>query len=244
MSAPGPNASRQDRPHPHAVFTDPSGAFLLSPDLGADLVRIFRINDDGQLTACPAASSGPGFGPRHGAFWTGNGTSKLLMVNELDNSVSAWDFATVAASDGGAACLALTEVQTVSTYPASQQATIPDGSKAAEIHIAGDFVYVTNRGDKTFDGQYDSVATFAVDATTGALEFVDLTSVHGYFPRSFAINQAGDLVAFGGQTTSNVAVVRRDVQTGRLGELVASLQVGELGTDGGEDGLSGVVWNE
>lgn len=239
MSGPGPDPSRQDRPHPHAVFPDPTGSFLLSPDLGADLLRIFRIDaTTGQLTPCPAAASSPGFGPRHGEFWSSSvsNASKLFVANELDNSLSAWDFAE---QDG---CLTLTEGQTLPTYPAN--VTAPEGSKAAEIHIAGDFVYVTNRGDQTFGEREDSVATYTVDEVSGELSFVELTSVHGYFPRSFAINKAGDLVAFGDMTTSNVAVVRRDGETGRLGELVANLQVGPEGTDGGEDGLSGVVWVE
>ncbi|KAK3054203.1 hypothetical protein LTR09_004981 [Extremus antarcticus] len=44
MSAPGPNSARQDAPHPHEVLTDPTGAYLLAPDLGADLIRIWPIN--------------------------------------------------------------------------------------------------------------------------------------------------------------------------------------------------------
>ncbi|RWA03833.1 hypothetical protein EKO27_g11273, partial [Xylaria grammica] len=38
MTAPGPNP-RQNAPHPHAAHVDPTGKFLLVPDLGADLIR-------------------------------------------------------------------------------------------------------------------------------------------------------------------------------------------------------------
>jgi len=40
-----------EAPHPHHVFTDPTGDFLLVPDLGADLIRINRIDrSTGALT--------------------------------------------------------------------------------------------------------------------------------------------------------------------------------------------------
>ena len=41
---PGPNAARQSSPHPHQVILDPTGRFLVSPDLGSDVVHISAIN--------------------------------------------------------------------------------------------------------------------------------------------------------------------------------------------------------
>lgn len=41
-----------------------------------------------------------------------------------------------------------------------------------------------------------------------------------YLPRTFAINQAGDMMAFGPQTPPNIAMVARDTATGRLGPLM------------------------
>ena len=57
-----------------------------------------------------------------------------------------------------------------------------------------------------------------------------------------SLPKAGDMVAFGGQTSSNVAIVARDTTTGKLGDLIANLQVGTPGTAGNEDGLSAVIW--
>lgn len=42
MTAPGPDPYRQDKPHPHSVFTDPSGRFLLSADLVSRLFYLHR----------------------------------------------------------------------------------------------------------------------------------------------------------------------------------------------------------
>lgn len=241
MSGPGPVSSRQDKPHPHSVVLDPSGKYIISPDLGADLLRVFLIDPTtGVLTACPAAVSGPGDGPRHGVFWLApSGATKLFVVNELSNSVTAWNV-TDSPSAGG--CPSFTKTQALSAYPRGQ--TAPAGSKSAEIHAAGNFLYVSNRNDQTFGPQQDSAATFAIEPVTGNVTFVELTNTFTYFPRTFAINKAGDMVAFGGQTSSTVAVVRRDPTTGRLGQLIAQLQVGTPGTVNQENGLSAVVWNE
>ncbi|ERT00602.1 hypothetical protein HMPREF1624_01829 [Sporothrix schenckii ATCC 58251] len=243
MSGPGPNRARQDKPHPHSTFTDPTGKFLLSADLGADLIRIFSISAaDGKLTECPAAQTGAADGPRHGTWWVPKAGSvdgtMLYVANELANSVTVWQ-ATYPASGG---CLTLKKTQSLSAYPAGKSA--PANSKTAEVHTSGNFVYATNRNDKSFGAQQDSVATYSVDPATGALTFLESTNAHAYYTRTFQINKAGDLVAFGGQTSSNVAIVERNATTGRLGGLVANLVVGTPGVPGNEDGLSAVIWDE
>lgn len=154
--------------------------------------------------------------------------------------MTAWTVTTPPAAGGG--CLGLSKIQSASTYP--QGISPPTGSKTAEVHIWGDFVYATNRNDQSFGSKQDSAATFAIEPSTGKLTFVEATNTNSYFPRTFAINKAGDTVAFGGQTSSTVVVVARDVSTGRLGDVLAQLQVGAPGTVNNEDGLSAVVWDE
>lgn len=44
LAEPGPNPTRQDAPHPHEALLDPTGKYILVPDLGADLVRIFSYD--------------------------------------------------------------------------------------------------------------------------------------------------------------------------------------------------------
>lgn len=247
MSGSGPDKSRQTAPHPHSALTDPTGKFLLVPDLGADLIRIFSIDAaSGKLTACPAGQAGAGDGPRHGAWWkpaSGTAGTVLYTVNELSNTVSAWTTTYPSNGNGSGGCLALAKTQTLSTL-ASGRAPGARPIKAAEVHVAGDFVYAANRNDQSFGAEQDALATYAVDAASGALRFVENTNAHAWYPRTFAINKAGDLVAVGGQTSSNVAVLARDPATGKIGRLVANLQVATRGRDAQEDGLSAVIWNE
>ncbi|WP_433479406.1 lactonase family protein [Spirillospora sp. CA-142024] len=59
----GPRADRQEGPHAHATAHAPDGT-VLATDLGADLVRSFRI-DDGSLRLVGETAMPAGCGPRH-----------------------------------------------------------------------------------------------------------------------------------------------------------------------------------
>ncbi|OHF03983.1 hypothetical protein CORC01_00845 [Colletotrichum orchidophilum] len=237
MSQPGPVPSRQDKPHPHSVFTDPTGKYLLSADLGADLIRVFGISPSGNLTQCPSFSTGSGDGPRHGAFRTQGNATFLFIVNELSNSLTSWSVTYPAAG-----CLVLAKKQMLSTFPPGK--ATPVGSKAAEVHVKDNFVYASNRNDRSFGTQEDSITTYSIDVSTGQIAYLETTSAYSFFPRTFTINSAGTMVAMGGQTSANVAIVERSVTTGRLGKLLATIKVGNPGTINQEDGLSAVIWNE
>ncbi|CAG8974780.1 hypothetical protein HYALB_00000392 [Hymenoscyphus albidus] len=252
---PGPDP-RQDRPHPHQTILDPTGKFILVPDLGADTIRIFSINPTtGYLTSCPGAATAPGDGPRHGEYWRAKVDEKsreeegwtLFTVNELGNSLSAWDV-TYPLLDSNATCLSLSHKQTISTFTpgVTPPSTTYNGQllppKAAEVHTFSDSLYVANRNDKTFGPETDSLVAYKI-SERGELEFVAMGTSYSFYPRSFNVNKAGTLVAVGGQTSSSVAIVER-MWDGRLGKLVARLEVGSLGTYTNEDGLSSVVWVE
>jgi 6-phosphogluconolactonase (cycloisomerase 2 family) len=241
LASPGPVSKRQDKAHPHSVLTDPTGRFLLVPDLGADLIRIFQINaSTGMLTACPSVGTTPGDGPRHGAWWVGGtGTGKvtaLYTINELSKSVTAWT-----ANYSGSGCLSLDKIGTTSTSAPGK--TNAHSSSAGEVHVAGDFLYASNRNDQTFGSHQDSLITYKINQN-GSLSLLEATNAHGWFARTFSINNAEDLLAVGGQASSTISIISRDPSTGKLGDLLTSLQVGELGTDGGWDGLSSVVWTK
>ncbi|KAI4612938.1 hypothetical protein J4E80_006993 [Alternaria sp. BMP 0032] len=241
------NPYRQEAPHPHHAFVDPSGDFLIVPDLGTDKIRINKIDQTtGNLTECGAALPPPGTGPRHGAFWAPAGANSrvrraadgtvLFIANELSNSVSAW--AVSYPASGG--CMSLTLKQTLTPYQGN--ATAVSGTKVGEIKVKGNFVYTSNRNDKKFKPN-DSITQFSI-SPNGSLTWTALTSSYGTYPRTFDINKAGDFVAIGDQTTSNVAIVPRDPATGKLGERVADLRIGAAGIPENEDGLSAVVWAE
>ncbi|CZR55570.1 uncharacterized protein PAC_05458 [Phialocephala subalpina] len=232
MSGRGPN-SRQDVPHPHETIVDPTGAFILAPDLGADLIRIYKIDaSTGKLTACTPYTDTPGTGPRHATFW---GKNTLYVGNELANSVHSFS---VSYPAGG--CITLTKLQTLTTMPGGKSA--PSGTKVGEVHVKDNFLYASNRRDLTFSPN-DSMASFSLD-TSGTMTFQGLTSSGGTYPRTFQVNQEGDLVVIGDQTTANVVVVKRDVSTGLLGPQVASMRIGSVGQAENDNGLSAVLWDE
>ncbi|VBB80510.1 Putative carboxymuconate cyclase [Podospora comata] len=233
----GPH-QRQDVPHPHEVHLDPTGKFILVPDLGADLIRVFRIDtNSGRLTSCASHATGAGDGPRHVKFWKSeSGKEKVFSLNELGNSVSAWDVNYT--ND----CISLTRTHSISTYAPGKKGGA--NTKAAEIRTFGNFLYASNRADQTFGNSQDSIAIYTIDPTTGAIAWLEAANSYSYYPRTFAFNKNGTLVAIGGQTSSNVAIVARDTATGKLGNLVANVQVGQKGRAGEEDGLSAVVWAE
>ncbi|KAE9368848.1 putative isomerase YbhE [Stipitochalara longipes BDJ] len=232
MSGKGPN-SRQDAPHPHETVVDPTGAFVLVPDLGADLIRIFSIDaSSGKLTSCGNSVQTPGTGPRHAAFY---GNKTLFVANELANTVNRFSVAYT----GG--CITLTKEQSSNTMAGGKAA--PSGTKVGEVHVHDDFIIVSNRRDLSFSPN-DSMATFSLDPTTAAMTLTGVTSSGGTYPRTFQINKAGDLVVIGDQTTANVVVVKRDVTTGLLGPQVASMRIGTVGHAESDDGLSAVFWDE
>lgn len=85
----GPRKDRQERPHPHSACFTPDGGFLLVPDLGCDLIRVFRwISEDKPLEEMPglAVQVIPGSGPRMMAFIPG--ANQAWVVNELRNSAT------------------------------------------------------------------------------------------------------------------------------------------------------------
>lgn len=135
MHSPGPVSSRQDVPHIHEVLIDPTGRFLLAPDLGADIVRIFHINPTtGHLTEQQPLIVAPGSGPRHGAFWVpGAGgsvsqNSRFYLVSELDNSLPGYDV-TYPSNE----TMLFSQFFETNSYGG---ATPPADSKAAEIAIS------------------------------------------------------------------------------------------------------------
>ncbi|KAL4882537.1 Lactonase, 7-bladed beta-propeller-domain-containing protein [Aspergillus karnatakaensis] len=235
LPGPGANPERQEAPHPHQAFLDPKGDFVLVPDLGADLVRIFQINKaNGKLNTCPPLKYTPGGGPRHGVFGSVSGNREVLyIVGELNGEVEA--FSVTYPKRG---CLSFKQIDAEIPYPEA----LPEGASLAEIALDGKNVYVSVRLDAAFDGD-DSLARLT-RSRDGKIEFEEITSSHGVLPRTFAINKAGDLVAFGNQLSSNVAIVERDPETGALGEIVADLQVGVPGEPNTLEGLSSIIWDE
>lgn len=242
MSQPGIK-TQQDSPHPHQVILDPTGDFILVPDLGADQVRVYAINQhSGHLNVCPSLNYTAGSGPRHGLFWKSNRSDSrnapvtmLYTVSELSGHFNA--FVVSYLSSG---CLAFKETQSFVPYPGGQ---LPAAGAPAELRMAGDSLYASIRFDQGF-APNDSMSTM-VRSSNGTVSFSQITSAYGTIPRTFVINKKGTLVAIGDQASSNVAIVKRDPRSGALGNLVANLQVGQPGqASNSSSGLSSIIWEE
>lgn len=119
----------------------------------------------------------------------------------------------------------------------SPSGTLP-ASFVAEIRIPrhSTDVYISVRGDQSF-APNDTIAFLDESSSATGLTPKNLTSSFGAYPRTLVISEDGYLVAVGNQKSSSVAIVERDAETGELGALLGSLEVGSV-----EAGLSSVIW--
>jgi 6-phosphogluconolactonase len=171
----GPHRVEQPFSKPHQVVYDRSERFLIVPDKGVDQVFTFTLDAaSGKLTQVDTGTprARDGSGPRHVAFHPTNAFA--YVIGELDSTVTAHRF--------DQATGRLTPFQLVTTLPD----TFVGDSRASEIALShdGSRLYVSNRG-------HDSVATFAVDRSTGRLTPLGWTDTHGKTPRFFALDPAG-----------------------------------------------------
>ncbi|TEA16855.1 putative 6-phosphogluconolactonase [Colletotrichum sidae] len=242
MSGPGPNPSRQEAPHPHEVLIDPKGQFVLAPDLGADLVRVFAV-DGKNLSPVDSLTVAPGSGPRHAEFLvTPEGKTYLYVIAELANTVTAYDV-----TYRQNKTLGFSQIFSGSTYGAGNSA--PAGASGAEIWISADgkFLTISSRNDSAFSitnpetkqgaqVPSDSLNSFSINSKTGELTLLQKFPAGGRMPRQFSVNKAGSLVAVGLQSDSRVVVISRDAASGKMGEIIASAKV--------EGEVTAVIFNE
>ncbi|KAI1498670.1 YkgB protein [Biscogniauxia marginata] len=232
LEQPGPNASRQEAPHPHDAILDPTASFVLVPDLGADIVRVYQANaDDLTLTSVEPLVVAPGSGPRHGVFKTVLDKTYFYLVSELANTITGYD---VTYNENKT--LSFAELFVIPTH--GEEVDLPEGTGAAEIRLSPDqkFLIVSSRWENSttipsFDPNdsaeipSDPLITFSVDRKTGGLTKVQEFPAGGQGPRQFSINASGDLVAVGLQADSRVVIIERDVETGLFKGFVAHADV-------------------
>jgi 6-phosphogluconolactonase (cycloisomerase 2 family) len=199
---------------------------------------VFKINKStGNLTPCPDVTSPPGSGPRHVAFWPKTNARMMFSVHELTSTMGAYSL-----KYNGDECPTIALTQDEAPYANGGRA--PVGTKGAEVTIKDNYVYLPNRNDKKFGPENDSITQYTINPATGAITWTANTPSHGWYPRTFVINKAGDFAAIGDQTTANVAIVKRNPVTGALGQLVSSLRILSTGQPETETGVSTVVWIE
>ena len=242
----------QTLPHPHQALLDPTGKFVVVPDLGGNLLRVFTwTKDSGSdvLVEQTPYKTKPDIGPRHAVFWDRSVDAVdtyLFVLAELANIITTYK---VTYTTEGT--LDFTELDTQNTFGGAPP---PEGAAAGELQISPDnrFLILSNRNDATYHiSRYgveeaidsepaDSLATFVI-GDDAKLKFKQIWPAGGLHPRHFAINKAGDMVAVGLQNSCRVVVLARNAATGLLGGPLAHLSVGRC------DGASGpnmVIWDE
>jgi 6-phosphogluconolactonase (cycloisomerase 2 family) len=111
------------------VIPDPTGSFIVVPDLGTDLVRVFSIDPKtSHLTESAPFQAPAGSGPRHGTFLRADcGKIFFFLISELANTIASYEV------DYSATGLNFTNVFLSGIYG---NRTIPDGAAAAEVTLS------------------------------------------------------------------------------------------------------------
>lgn len=190
--------TEMDLPHVHAALMDASNRWLLVPLLAADALRIYRLQDNGRITANDPAmiKVRPGSGPRHLVFSPDN--RHVHCLNELDGSIDLFDF------DALAGTLTLKQSQSV----------LPPGftgkAWAAELRVTpnGRFLYATDRTASV-------IAAFAVDLHSGRLALIDHYPTESQ-PRGMGIDPSGLWLIAAGQLSHRLTVYAIDPASGQL----------------------------
>ncbi|QLI63891.1 uncharacterized protein G6M90_00g022750 [Metarhizium brunneum] len=242
MDKPGPIADRQNAPHPHQTLLDPTGKFILVPDLGADKIYVYAVAANSlRLTVLPPIVVKAGSGPRHVAFAVRDDKTFMYLVTELANTIIGYE---VTYPDGG---IEFKELFNIDSHGAGKP--VSEAVYAAEILVSPDakFLIVSSRGDNTFsipnfdrknstNITSDPLINFSIDGETGSLTPIQEAPCGGRYPRQFSINKAGTLVAVGQQKDARVVLIKRDPESGKLGDFVGYADVA------GE--ITSVIFNE
>lgn len=189
---------QQEASHVHEAIIDPTGGFLLFPDLGADVVRVYSVDPKTSLLTVQASLVSPlGSGPRHAAFWTYKTNTYLYVLHELGNIIISYKVEYLKA--GG---LGFTKIEQYSSYG---NRDAPVGGAGAEIFVSPDsrFIVASNRNGSIFQIDNpdptnstkigsDALTTFAPQKD-GKLVFVQLAPSGGSFPRFFQFNKVYNL---------------------------------------------------
>lgn len=190
-SGPSP---RQTKPHAHSIRFSPFDQSVFSADLGTDQLDIYKLTSTGlkkgmqEFVGLP-----PGSGPRHFEFHPSG--KVIYVINELSSTVS------ILQNEGKTWEL----VKNISTLPED----FKGDSFCADIHLSpdGKYLYGSNRG-------HNSIAVFKVSKGGRDLALLGTVSVHGNWPRNFAIHSSGKYLLAANQKSGNVVVFRLSKEDG------------------------------
>ncbi|KIO75999.1 6-phosphogluconolactonase [Pedobacter lusitanus] len=202
------NKARQSSAHVHMVRFSPDHRYIISNDLGKDMVYTYAYHQDSPnevLVLKDSISVKPGSGPRHIIF-SSNGKFAYL-IQEMTAEVTVFSY-----NDG-----IFKKIQEISMLAKDFKGE----SGAADIQLSADgkFLYVSNRGTA------NTITTFAVESN-GHLINKGLTSTLGKGPRAFVIDPSGNWLLVGHQYTNDVVIFKRNKATGALKDSGKRISVG------------------
>lgn len=194
----GPNAGRQEAPHPHMVLSDPTGNYVLVNDLGLDATIVYSFDSTaGKLTEVSRTAAPAGSGPRHLAFHP-NGRF-VYSINELSNTINTYLW-------NGNGTLIPAQLN-LSTLPAG----FKGNSGAGEILVdaAGKFLYGSNRGS-------DNIVICSIDPGTLQPTVMGWVHTQGRTPRHFNFDPTGNFIHVANQDSANIVTFKVDKTSGMI----------------------------
>ncbi|HUO23480.1 MAG TPA: lactonase family protein [Caulobacteraceae bacterium] len=200
---------RQKSPHAHASVIDPTGHFVLAPDLGADRVFVYRVDPATKALSAgdpPFVATGPGTGPRHLVFSPDGRFAYLDTELSAQLFVFKWD----------AAAGQLTPVQNLPI----DKPDFKGERSAAELAVSKDgrFLYMSDRGANTLQ-------VYAINKKTGTVTQRQEIAGGGDIPWSFGIDPTGRWMIVANENSSTLSVFKIDRTSGKLTPTGQSLAV-------------------
>ncbi|MFE0023170.1 lactonase family protein [Amycolatopsis sp. NPDC059021] len=193
--------------HAHQVVSDPTGHWVLSVDLGADSVYVYKLNlGTGKLTLNQQLKLPSGAGPRHLVFHPNGRYAYIVGELRPEVTVASWD----------ATAGKLTALSVVPAVPPGSTGDLYPG----EIITSRDgrFVYATVRGPNT-------LATFTTADGGKTLKLVSTVVSGGNWPRHVALDATEKWFYVSNQRSGTVTWLPRDPATGLPGAVAGSLAV-------------------
>lgn len=207
-SGSGPHR-RQTGPHAHGVTLDPSGRFLLAPDMGADRIFIHRYDRAAAALSpapTPFAALPAGSGPRLLLFGKDGRFAYLLTELSAEIFVFAWNAAAGALTPRGSIAL---------DAPGFEGAP---SAAAFAMSQDGRFLYASNRATH-------AIQVYAIDPDEGGLSHIQTIDAGGEKPWAAEIAPAGEWMLVANQGSDVICLFSIDRATGRLAPAPATLAV-------------------
>lgn len=186
----------QTNSHLHFTGFGPYPGLLYACDLGGDLVYTYRLQADGQLVKASELQTQPGMGPRHLVFHP-NG-KYAYIIGELNNQTLQ-----VKVKEDGS----LEALEYFSNL-GDQSFDRADGG-AIRISQDGHFLYTSTRFA-------DILTVFQINNESGQLDLIQTIPSGGEIPRDFTLSADDRHLLVGHQDSDQLALFRRDSQTGEL----------------------------